>query len=203
MQPFVNIFFNNLYHILKTPRSYRAMSCLFMHYLGINPYALSIKQIENESFTYGETPLRVFSYIAGSLQKGELFTDIGCGRGKGLLYMSCVRQDCYFKGIEGLEVFVNKAQKITKNAPSAHLEFSLCDLEQMPLCFSDVFYVAGTCFEESLLERIASQLTQLRPRLIFTLSTTLIEYGLKGYSEDEITVLMPWGETSLYIMTKC
>lgn len=202
MQHIVNIFFNNLAYIFKNRMALVAMMRLFWCYFGKNPYRISAKQLQDQSFTYGETPLLVFSEMLLHIKQGEHFTDLGSGRGKGLLYMASLRGEVHFHGVEALDIFCENGIRIAQKSGFKNVTLSCMDLRKEMIPVSDVYYLAGTCFDDKLLIKLAIDLNVNKPRLIFSLSTSLIEYGLQGYQMREKEVTMPWGDTTLYILKR-
>jgi hypothetical protein len=191
-------YFKNLYLVCLKPRSWRALWLLDSLYYGKNPYRLSPLQ-QKESFTYGETPLEIYKIMPKYLKPGQILIDLGCGRGKGLFYLN---QGFHITcmGYDAIADFIEEGSKVLKACQIEGILLFHQSLESLSFCCEGAIYLAGTCFEDDLLETLAKHFNEKRPQLIFSLSTALIEYGLNGYSVEEIPVFMPWGKTSLFIL---
>lgn len=150
-----------------------------------------------DGHVYGETPLYIYDFMGKFLNKGDLFIDLGCGRGEGLLYL-CKYYSLEGLGIDLVEPFIKKGNRVVKKM-KLNCHFKHENLLKIKLTKADSYYIAGTCMEDEVVFHLVKELMRVKAPLIFNLSFPLEDYGLKGYTTDEVTILMPFGKTELYI----
>lgn len=134
------------------------------------------------------------------LKKGDLFVDLGCGRGKGLLYL-CKHNNFQGLGFDLVESFIEKGNRIVKKM-NINCLFKQENLLKIKLSHANAFYIAGTCMEDEVIFHLVKELSRVKAPLIFNLSFPLEDYGLKGYKTEEVSIIMPFGKTELYIHKK-
>lgn len=151
--------------------------------------------------TYGETPYAVWDIIKEYLNVNDRFIDIGSGRGVGVFYLASMVK-AKFLGVEFIDEFVCIGNKIAQIAHLKNVLFLQKDLRTYRLPSSDIVFIAGTCFDDDLMKKLCLDLNRVKPKYIFSISTSLIEYGLQNFHVEEVKVYMAWGETSLYILSQ-
>lgn len=176
-------------------------SLLLRKYLFCNPYVISRKFMQSKGFknihVYGETPLYVYELMGTrwGLTSKDHFIELGCGRGRGLFFLSHFYK-CKCIGIEWIPEFVQIAQSIPENKVSFYLE----DFFTSKHLDGEFIYLNGTCLEDDLIIQLCHRLKQLKnsPKIITT-SFSLSEYDNSFKTMDEIKVVFSWGKTSLFL----
>ncbi len=175
-------------------------------YYGTNRYTLCHEHFAKKGFAdpyvYGETPLKVFYELGMALNLGpnDLVLDLGCGAGRGLFFLQCVF-GCQGIGIDEVPIFVEKAEQLTHALGlSEKLAFHCGDLEEVDIPNASVVYIAGTCFEEGVLEKLCKKLIKLPKTTVFvSVSEPLSESCLGFKVIQELSAQFLWGKTSLYV----
>ena len=196
------VFLRNFLSVLKTMSYWKVFLSYFVFYLGRRHYRFHKtqgSQFDTPSFTYGETPYYLWDLMALYFKPKDKVMDLGCGRGNGLMY-AAKKYPILCLGIEAIEPFTLIGSQIAKLCGVGNIQFMHKDLSLYKLPKADVVYLAGTCFSDELLETLAFELLKIKPRLIFSISTSLEEYGLSGYETSEFFIVMPWGRTTLFKM---
>jgi SAM-dependent methyltransferase len=191
---------SSIAHVLIRPGFWSlALSLKTLYFLDCFSFYKS--KDSNHSLTYGRTPLRVFKMMASYTKQSDTFLDLGCGEGLGLFYLNHV-YGVKTKGIELRSSFIDTALFLIKKFKIQGMEFKQLDLIEATLPSADVVFIAGTCFEKELLEKVAEDLMWLNPRIVFSISSAMCDYGLKGYSVHEIPIRMDFGKTSLFVHSR-
>lgn len=125
--------------------------------------------------------------------------DLGCGRGLGLFYLSELKE-IHVMGVDVVHKFIETAEFLKKFINKRNLEFFEADLFLFEWPQATAIFIPGTCYSDALLKHLVEQVLKNRPRIIFSLSTALGEYGLRDYIKRSKDVSMPWGKTTLYIL---
>ena len=187
--------------IFKKKRLWKPFLAFYKAYFGKNIYRLgdNLEFSKREGYTFGETPLRVWDQIATYLKKDSLLVDLGSGRGTGLMYLDQIYRINSI-GFEGLYPFIAISEPLFKRLEMTGINLVHQDLWDISLPKADAIYLAGTCLSDELLTDLVQKINQARPNYIFSISTTLEEYGIWGYDIEEKQIRMPWGKTSLYIL---
>ncbi len=189
-------FLSDLSLILRSPSNWPVSLGLWILYSCKNPYRLAKKR----GFTYGRTPLKVWRVVASYLKQGQTLADLGSGTGLGLFYISKLfKIKCI--GIDLVDEFVLTGNFLAARYCYGDVSFIKADLAQEPLPQVEALYLAGTCMSDQLLETIVFECKRIKPKIIFSISTSLQEYGLQNYQVEEKPIQMPWGQTCIYIMT--
>lgn len=162
-----------------------------------NPYRTSRRYLEARGapdvHLYGETPLTTLNQIGEQchLQPTDHFLDLGCGRGRGALFIAS-RFGCLSTGVEQIPEFVAKARQL--NAP--RVTFEQGDYFCADLSRATVIYLYGTCLSDKEIEHITKRFFSLKKGTkILTVSYSLGELILK----NAFTAPFPWGETEVYV----
>lgn len=195
----IRYYFQNALKILQNPKFWYARLCFYVFYLGKRPFALSHNSL-NPSLTYGETPYAVFETIARYLRFNDRFLDLGSGRGLGLFYLASI-VEARFLGVELIKEYVDLASKIAQLSRYQNIQFMEKDLATYRLPACDAIFLAGTCYDDELLQKICREISNVKPRYVFSISTSLTEYGLTSYEIEDVPIYMPWGQTSLYVLS--
>jgi hypothetical protein len=159
-------------------------------------------EFPRDNLIYGETPLLTFQSIMGklSLQGGEMFCDLGCGRGfpcffaHYLLKMPAV-------GIDLIPEFIDRANRIKGFLHARDLTFLKSSFIEADLPAGAIFYCAGTTFDDATMLALSEKLLAIPGRIIIiSLSRGLpsplfetIHCGLYRFS---------WGTSHVYIQEK-
>jgi SAM-dependent methyltransferase len=171
-------------------------------YLWQNPYRIS-RRFWNDH-VYGETPLSGLEAIGLKAKIGQFdrFVDLGCGRGRGAFFMH-YRFGCRACGIDCVPSFIDKASKIQKTLKIDGTEFLKADLSSLNLASlgGTVFYLAWTCFGETLISQITRSLEQLPDQTkVITVSEPLkSEFFILS---EQFSIPFAWGEGEIYLYEK-
>jgi SAM-dependent methyltransferase len=167
---------------------------LCKYYFKKSPYRISKEFLqgrgESQIYTYGETPLTTLDRIATKCRilSKDTVIELGCGRGKTLLWLASFVK-CKVIGIELIETFVTKVQKI---AP--HLEFRHEDLLETDLTRGSVLYFYGSF---ALLQKLKPRLRELAPGTkVITVSYPLKEEGFT--LQKTFNARFPWGKAKIH-----
>lgn len=165
-----------------------------------NPYQISkrfMKQRgEFDIHVYGETPLKVYDQMAlrWGIEKKHRFVELGCGRGRGLSFLSHL-YSCECIGIEWIKEFVEIAKK---NLP--FLKIYREDFMISEKISGDFIYLYGTCLEEDKVVALCERFIKLpRGSKIITTSFSLSEYHEKFKVVDSFEAVFPWGRGNVFL----
>ncbi len=183
-----------LYESIQNRRIYRqfpAFKAFDQQLLkGRNPYSVQ------EAFPYGETPLTTLQQMADrwSLKPEDHFVDLGCGRGRGVLFLAHV-YGCKAHGIDRILTFIQQA----KTVQHPKVSFSCGDLLRFDFKKATFVYFYGTGFSEEVVQKLSTALQTLpKNSKIVTVS-----YPLEGFTvQDQFTVSFPWGKADLFLNLK-
>lgn len=155
-----------------------------------------------EIHVYGETPLTTLDRIAKrcALKPTDHFFDLGCGRGRGVLFLSH-RYGCAATGIDWIPAFIATAQRL--NAEKCRFvcqEFLDADLQK-----ATVIYLYGSCLEDAYISALVKKFKTLKEGTkVITVSYPLADYGGEGEFALLETLTLPflWGKTDVYLQEK-
>lgn len=158
-----------------------------------------------DPYTYGETPLEVFSQIGQELGLGpdDTLLEMGCGRGLGVFHLH-ETFGCKVIGVDRIPEFIRIAEKVRQQQGNEGIYFRCEDILSTPLDGVTALYIAGTCFSDDLITKLNQKL-QGHQLKIATISYALNEYpgGENFQILKEFDVKMPWGTTSCFINNIC
>lgn len=186
---------------LKADLSLRLM------YLFHNPFSISkrflIAKGESNIYAYGETPLTTLEKIAKEcrITKNDCVFELGCGRGRTCFWLNSFI-GCKVVGIEMVPEFVERADRISKKLNISNVQFQLSDMCAADFHGATVFYLYGTCLEESTIHTLIEKFAQLPVGTkIITVSYPLTDYTTKPYFEvmNCFTGTFAWGQTEIYL----
>ncbi len=165
-----------------------------------NPYHLCRRR----QTVYGETPIPLFARIAEAcrIHSEDLVFEIGCGRGRGALFLSQLC-NCQVRGIDWVPFFIRTANAVVAYAdPPLHVTFLCEDMHSVDYSKATVIYLYGTCLADEEIVSLASLFEKLPSRTkIVTVSYPLSEYSPRFHVLDQFTGQFPWGEGEIYINT--
>jgi hypothetical protein len=174
-------------------------------YKGMNPYFVSKNFLENMGadniHTYGETPLSTLYLMlkACLVTKGDVFFDLGCGRGRGVLFASS-----FFGikavGVEQIETFCFLSSKV---APSLPVTFVSKDILETDLSGASIIYFYSLFMEEAPFALMIKKLESIpKGTKVITVSYPLANYS-NNFTEIQMkNISFPWGKSSVFINTK-
>ncbi len=154
---------------------------------------------EKQIDAYGETPLPVFHQIACecSLQKDDVVIEMGCGRGRGAIFLSHLI-GCRVIGIDWVPLFIEKANSIVDNQLPA--SFRCEAMQEADLSEATVIYLYGTCLEDREIDLLARRFESLPSSVkIVTVSYPLSDYSPHFKTLKQFIASFPWGEAEIYV----
>ncbi|MBM3191796.1 MAG: class I SAM-dependent methyltransferase [Chlamydiae bacterium] len=174
-------------------------------YLHVNPYRICRCFMEKRGahrvHVYGETPLVVYDKMAflWGLKPCDIFLELGCGRGRGLFFLSEIYR-CHCIGIEWVEEFVDRTEKLIHTQGVTGVEVYHGDfLQKIPLQ-ADFIYLYGCMLEDEEIVALCGLLKD-QPSIakIVTVSFALQEYDPEFRVQDNFKTRFPWGETEVFL----
>lgn len=169
--------------------SYKALDQALLK--GPNPYRIK------EAFPYGETPLCSLKQIADrfGLQKSDKVVDLGCGRGRGVFFLSHV-YGCEVRGIDQIRTFIQRAESLSQEHQALKTSFSCLDMRKFDFSQATFVFFYGTTFSQEFVEELKQALRALpKGSKIVTVS-----YPLEGFQQvDQMSVSFPWGIGDVYL----
>jgi len=169
--------------------SYKALDQALLK--GPNPYRIK------EAFPYGETPLCSLKQIADQfgLQRHDKVVDLGCGRGRGVFFLSQV-YGCEAKGIDQITTFIERAQDLAQAYQTLNASFSCLDMRKFDFSQANFVFFYGTTFSLEFVEDLRQAMQALpKGSKIVTVS-----YPLEGFQQvDQMVVSFPWGVGDVYL----
>jgi len=180
---------------------------LFWQYAFLDPYAISTREgsrvnLKKENLIYGETPYfsiyKILKYINPT--KDDIFYDLGSGRGSVIFFINI-----YLKiraiGIEIIPSFVKNSNHIKAKLNLQNIEFLHGNFLDYDINDGTIFYIAGTCFDDDIVEKIVQKVKEFKTGTwVISLS-----YPLNSpYLKVEKTFVLPysWGKGTVYIHRK-
>jgi len=202
---FLKLFIQESLLIINNAGCWKILGAYRLLYLFQPPHRIAKKELKeayDPSFTYGETPLKVFEIMASYLKPQDTLCDLGCGGARGLFYLA-KSFNIHGVGVEFLGGFIENGLFLKNYFGLDNIEFVHSDLKDFKVPYFEGIFVAGTCFSDELLEILAKQIQNTKPKYVFSISSSLLDYGLKGYTLEEKEILMPFGKTTLFIHCGC
>jgi len=173
-------------------------------YKVLNPYRQCMLTAKNRSCksseTYGETPLTTYEQIAKAVNLGkeDTFLELGCGRGRGCLFLAHFFH-CKVIGIDWVESFIAIADALIHDYHMPRLSFVCDDYNTAPWQDPTVIYLFGTTMTEKEIKELIPRLRACDKARIVTVSFPLSDYDESFQIIKTITGAFAWGETEIYI----
>lgn len=171
-----------------------------------NPYTICKQFLKSQGAScvdaYGETPLTVFHqmFSLGGLTSQDRFVDLGCGRGRGVLFASTVwNADAI--GVEQIPFFCQQGEKISQIQPK--VQFFCQEMCSFPMHLGTFFYFYGLCLDEQDLLKacVALQKMPSKAKLV-TVSFPITEYISDFSLLSSWEAIYPWGKAELFLHQK-
>lgn len=168
-----------------------------------NPYHISrdfmLQKGVQDPYVYGETPLTSLDLIAQKchLTSQDRFLDLGCGRGRGALFLHC-RFGCEVIGIDWVPEFIRKGSLLIDEEGCSGVKFICSDVDELEIENVTVIYLAWTCFDKKSVEKVERWLDRLSPQVrVITVSQPLSgkNFRVKQY----FTVPFCWGNGEVFL----
>jgi hypothetical protein len=157
---------------------------------------------EQDLNAYGETPLPVLARIAQEchLNSKDVFFDLGCGRGRGSMFLSHLT-GCQVIGIDWVPFFIQNAQNITASIfPRLLADFRCVEMQSVDLSGATIIFLYGTCLSDEVIADLISRFERLSSQTrIITVSYPLSDYSSRFYILKQFTSIFPWGEGEIYV----
>lgn len=149
---------------------------------------------------YGETPLVTYEAIANavSLQPTDLFLELGCGRGRGALFIAHFYQ-CSVIGIDWVDTFIDIANALVQDYHMPKISFLAGDYFTLDWGNPTVIYLFGTTLSDEDIRRLIPRFLSYPTSRIVTVSFPLSHYSDQFHIEKFLTGEYPWGQTEIYI----
>ena len=206
--PFYNLGLGlwELSHFWRCGWWWRLRALLSLLYFADSPFAVIKREgarapVSLQNLVYGETPCLTMQKILAELRpsSADRFVDLGSGRGLSVFFVRF-----YYgipaTGIEVVPTFVRRAQKVARMLRLNGVEFireNLSWVTEEQIGRGTIFYLAGTTFEDELLDKIAERLVMLPPGVrLITLS--------EAFPSEQFRVVkmrpyfFSWGKTDVY-----
>ena len=194
------VFFNN-------PKLRKVAFALFKQYALVDPYRISSNEashinINRDNLIYGETPWYSIHKILKYINPGpnDVFYDLGSGRGKVAFFVSV-----FFKikaiGIDLIPTFIKNSENLQKQLNLDDVKFTKGNFIDMDISDGTIFYIAGTCFDDDMIDAVLEKIKQLNDNSwVITLSYPLNSPHLTL----EKTLILPysWGKGTVFIQKK-
>lgn len=183
---------------------------LLRRYRKKSPYKISKEFMQSQEkasslHVYGETPLTVFHQIfqKGQLKNSDCFVDLGCGRGRGVLFASSYWNCFQTIGVDQILSFCHEAQNVA-DVHAISAQFFNEKLSRFNLSKGSFFYFYALCMEEDDLIFMISRLETVKlGSKVVTVSFPLTDYS-KGFKLlDSWKARFPWGIGEVFLQTKC
>lgn len=149
------IIFRSIYYFRET--SYRIFN-RERHRLG---------NLDEDNFIYGETGVLTTKLILQEIspEKGELIYDLGCGRGT-FLFAANFLFDLRGVGVDLFSPYITYGKKLKKKLKCAGISFLNENITDVDLSDADIVYIAGTTYENRILEEIYGKFKDLEPSAV-------------------------------------
>ena len=195
------------YRYRKQRNFLRAELLLWLSYLMKNPYQLCRRFFAEKdlpSQPYGETPLLVLEKAISRIapEQGQLFLDLGCGRGR-LLFWASDRFQLQAKGVEINPTFCTIADQVVSRLGLdeqiiiAEASFLAANLHQ-----AKIIYCYAAALEQSTFDAMIARLSHLSTETwIISVSDPLNSYLSEPAFEtfDAVHGQFLWGKTTLFL----
>ncbi|MEI8300330.1 MAG: class I SAM-dependent methyltransferase [Chlamydiota bacterium] len=180
-------------------------SSLFFQNRSMSPYLISKvfmqKKGEKQSHVYGETPLYLYDKMANrwGLKKADCFVELGCGRGRGLFFLSRF-YGCQCIGLEWIPQFVEKAQVVISACNITDVTIYLEDFVTSKHIEGDFIYLYGCLMEDKEIVKLCNKLAVGSKHCkIITVSFSLQEYHEQFIIKDQFEARFPWGIGTVFL----
>lgn len=196
----------------KTFYSHKLFACvdkqLKKTYRFRSPFVISRRFLQSKGevdvHCYGETPITTLDFLAKecSLSSADHVIELGCGRGRGLFFLSAFYR-CKVSGVEWIPEFVLRAYDLSKRFPVLNVSFFLSDMTQVSFENASVIYLNGVCLSDVVIERLADKMK----RLPITTKIITVSYPLTDYRPSDFIIQKTlqadfnWGKTEIFIQT--
>lgn len=160
---------------------------------------------ETDTDAYGESPLPALARIAEEcgLTLDDIVVELGCGRGRGLLFLSCYI-GCKGIGVDWVPFFIEQAKAISQaTEPSLPVEFRCERMEETDLSEATVVYLYGTCLSDQMILELVRAFEKLLPTVkIITVSYALSDYSSQFQTLKQFSVIFPWGQGEIFLNSR-
>ncbi len=142
-------------------------------------------------YAYGETPLTILEQVGRAcvVSPQDHFLDLGCGRGRGVLFFAHYF-GCTATGIEWVP-------ELARCNPGRILQQHLleADLKQ-----ATIIYLYGTCLEDAVILELIEKFKTLKAKIV-TVSFSLNEYCQSPLFSitKQFTATFPWGKGEVFV----
>lgn len=200
-------FFKVAFRYYGNTAFFKTDMALRLMYLFHNPFSISKrflkKKGEQDIYAYGETPLTSLEKIAKEAQIGvkDVVFELGSGRGRNCFWLNSML-GCSVVGIEYIPEFVERANLIKNKFNFEDIEFRLDDMIETDYAGGTVFYLYGTCLDDSTINKLIKKFSKLPSGTkIITVSYSLQEYTDANWFEvmKHFTIPFTWGSADVFI----
>jgi len=206
-----NAFYNFFIYILEVFKFYqnkvfRKIDFELLKIYSVNDqFQVSISEsrkihLKRQNLTYGETSLLAIDKIMKFIKpkESDIFYDLGCGTGR-----ICFFVNTFYKlntnGIDLIPSFISNANKVIDKFKLENISIVKNNWLEMDLNDGDIFYIAGTCFSEEIINELLEKLRTLKVgSIIISVSNNFEADYLKLIKS--MTLPFSWGQSTVYIL---
>ncbi len=197
------LLFHETWRFGRHPWWWRLTALLWLTYLSDPPYRIISRFQKNQNATgdsliYGETPLLTVEKFLQFLKPGadDVFIDLGCGRGLPVFYTHMLA-GVTSRGIDIIPEFIERASSISSRLSLEGVSFTRCSFADVDLSEGTLFYIAGTTFDDTMLEALTRKLETLsHPIRLITLSEPLPSSRFTVVNSAEM--FFSWGKAMVF-----
>ena len=157
-----------------------------------------VERLQGE-YVYGEVSWQLLDQLSKRLPMWSIqtMTDLGCGYSKVVWYFSLIHQVKSY-GIEYHSYYIRISRWLQSLFQIPNCTIQEGDFLKDQLPESSCYFMAGTCFSESTIQKLLSRLIQIAP-MAYICSVTVPLKHPQVTLVDEVTGYTSWGKDSVYI----
>jgi len=158
------------------------------------------------NYTYGEITYDGIKNLYPTKIKSANIIDLGCGKGKSLIYFKSLYPKSKVSGVEIYDDYYNKAKKTTQSIDVNLMHDDLFNIDLSPY---NVIYISNLCFPEEINNKIGEKIINecVKSPLYIGCSTGLNISSNSKYhvNREKKSIKQTWSDTGnghLYVLEK-